>query len=158
MGHRDARSRGSGERARHAGHDIERHARRPQGQRLFSAPAEDERIAALQPHHAPAALRGANHHGMDVFLGQGVTPGALADEETLRAAGNLQDALVDEGVVQHQIGGPQPGDGSPGQQPRIAWPRSDQRHMTRHRRDTSSVRYNSLSVSSRSGLRASIGT
>ena len=52
MRHRNAGGRRRRDGARHARHDVERHAGRSQRQRLFPAAAEDERIAALQPHHA----------------------------------------------------------------------------------------------------------
>ncbi len=115
-------ARGRRKGARHARHDVERHAGRSERQRFFAAATEDERIAALQPHDAPAALRGTNHHGVNVFLRQRVTARALADEEALRPAGDLQDALVDERVVQHQIGRPQTRDRRPRQKARIARP------------------------------------
>ena len=74
-----------------------------QRQRLLAAAPEHERVAALQPHDAAAALRGANHHGVDVVLRQRVTAGALADEEPLGAPRQTQHAFVDQRVVQHQI-------------------------------------------------------
>ena len=77
------------ERAGDARHDVERHAGRLQRERFFTAAAEHERIAALQPDHAAAAFRRADHDGMNVVLRQRVAAGALADEEALRAAGEL---------------------------------------------------------------------
>ena len=46
---------------RHAGHDLVRDAGGLERERFFAAAAEHERIAALQPHDALAAARGADH-------------------------------------------------------------------------------------------------
>ena len=42
------------------GHDLERHPGGRERQRFLAAAPEHERVAALQPHHAAAAARGAN--------------------------------------------------------------------------------------------------
>ena len=52
---RNARRRRRGDRARDARHDVVGDAGVLQRQRFFAAAAEDERVAALQPHDAPAA-------------------------------------------------------------------------------------------------------
>ncbi len=48
-----------GDRRGDAGHDLERHARGLQRECLLAAASEEERVAALQPHHAPMTLRAA---------------------------------------------------------------------------------------------------
>ena len=48
----NARVRRRGDARRHARHDLERHARLGERLRLLAAAAEDERIAALEPHDA----------------------------------------------------------------------------------------------------------
>ena len=95
---------------RDAGHDVVRDARVLQRQRFFAAAAEHERVAALQPDHAPAAPGGANHQRVDRRLRHRVAAGALADEEALRPPRVAQDAVVDQRVVQHQVGRAQPRD------------------------------------------------
>ena len=55
LGDRDAGIGGHRERRRHARHDLERHAGGAQRERLLAAAAEDERVAALEPHDAFAA-------------------------------------------------------------------------------------------------------
>ena len=55
--HRDAGVRGRGDRARDAGHDLERHARGDARLGLFAAAAEHERVAALQPHDRRSPAR-----------------------------------------------------------------------------------------------------
>ena len=57
--HRDARVRGRGDGRRDAGDDLERDAGGGQRLRLLAAAAEDERVAALQPHDALARARPA---------------------------------------------------------------------------------------------------
>ena len=68
VGHRDAGEGGGGHGGRDAGDDLERDAGRGQGQGLLAAAAEDERIAALEAHHALAAARGADHQRVDRLL------------------------------------------------------------------------------------------
>ena len=55
MGERDAGVGRRGDGGGHAGHDDERHAGGDQRLGLLAAAAEDERIAALEPHHDLAA-------------------------------------------------------------------------------------------------------
>ena len=62
------RVRGSGDRARDAGHHFERHARGDEGLGLFTAAAEDERIASLQSHHRCARLPALDEQAVDVGL------------------------------------------------------------------------------------------
>ena len=54
---RDARVGRDRDAGRHAGHDLVADARLAERLGLLAAAAEDERIAALQPHHAPAGPR-----------------------------------------------------------------------------------------------------
>ena len=108
--------------AGHAGDDVERDARPLQRLRFFAAAAEHERVAALEPHHLPAASGRADHQRVDLLLRQRVAAGALADEEPLRAPRQREHALVDERVVEHQIGAPQPRHRLARQQRRIAGP------------------------------------
>ena len=130
MRHRNAGRRRRGDRARDAGHDVVRDAGVLQRQRFFAAAAEHERVAALQPHDAPAAARGANHQRVNRRLRHRVAAGALADEEALRPPRVAQDAVVDQRVVQHEVGGAQPRDRRARQQPGIARTGADERDMS----------------------------
>ena len=56
-----------------------------QRERFFRAPAEHERVAALQPDDAFALPSRANHQPIDRVLLDARATGALADAETLRA-------------------------------------------------------------------------
>ena len=99
----------------------------PQRQRLFAAAPEHERVAALQAHDAAAAARRANHQRVDPLLRQRMAARALADEEPLRVPRVPQHPLVDERVVQHQIGRAQTRDRLARQQRGIAGPGADER-------------------------------
>ena len=129
MRDRNAGQRRRRDRARHAGHHVEPNPRLAQSDRFLAAPAEDERVAALEPHDAAAAPRRANHDRVNLALRERVTPGALANEEALCAPRQPQHPRVDERVVQHEIGRAQPGRGLPRQQSRIAGPGADERDM-----------------------------
>ena len=100
-----------------------------QRQRFFTAAAEHERIATLQPHHAAAASSGANHQSLNRTLRHRVTAGALADKEALGTPGVAQNPIVDERVVQDQVGAAQARDRRPRQQAGIARSGADERDM-----------------------------
>ena len=78
---RDAERRGD------AGNDLEGDAGIGQRFGFFAAAAEDERIAALEAHHVPAAARALDEHGADFFLGEGVGGFLLADVDALGGGG-----------------------------------------------------------------------
>ena len=140
MRHRNASQLGRRDRARHAGHDVERNARLPKRQRLFAAAAEHERVAALEPNDAPAAAGGANHHRLNRLLRhrfdasrRAIRAGAarFPDEEPLRLPRVPQNPVVDERIVQHEIRRAQARDRLPREQRRIARARADERHVAR---------------------------
>ena len=87
MGQRHAGIGGDAQRGGDAGHDFEGHAGVGQRFGLFPAPPEDERIAAFQTHHVPAAARALDQHGADLFLGEGVGRFLLADVDALGGGG-----------------------------------------------------------------------
>ena len=84
MRHRNPRQLRCRDRCRHPGHDLAGNAGQRQRQRLFGAAAEHERVAALEPHHALALPRGANHQRVDRLLLHAGAAGPLADAEALR--------------------------------------------------------------------------
>ena len=83
MRHRNAGQLRRRHRRRHAGYDLERNTRVRERQR-FLAPAEHERVAALEPDDPLALPRGANHQPVDRLLLHAGPAGALADAEALR--------------------------------------------------------------------------
>ena len=113
------------------------HAGALQRERFFAAAAEHERVAALQPHDAAAAARGADHQRVNRRLRHRMAAGALADVEALRAARVAQDPVVDQRVVEHEVGGAQPRDRRARQQPGIAGPGADERDMSLHSHESS---------------------
>jgi hypothetical protein len=128
MGHRNARRRGRRNRTRHAGYDVVSDPGALQRQRFFAPSAEDERIAPLEPDDAAPFARRADHQPVNRLLRHRVFCRALADIKTLRPARVAKDPLVDEGVVQHQVGGAQLRDRLSRQQPGVARSRTDERH------------------------------
>ena len=57
---------------RDAGHELERHARPDERERLLAAAAEHERVAALEAHHAAAAPAVRDEQRVDVVLADAV--------------------------------------------------------------------------------------
>jgi hypothetical protein len=104
----DPGQRGRGHGGADAGHDLEGDAGLGEGQRFFSAAAEDEGVPALEAHHALAALGGADQDAVDLLLGDVVAARALADVEALRLARELEHGRVHQGVVEDEVGLGQP--------------------------------------------------
>ena len=86
VGHRDAGVRGRGDRARDAGHDLERHARRDERLGFFAAAAEHERVAALQPHDGRAGAPALDEQPVDVGLTHRDASRRLPDVDALGAS------------------------------------------------------------------------
>ncbi len=136
-GHPTVRDRDSGQRGRghgraDPGHDLERDTGLGKGERFLSPTSEDERVPALEAHHALAALGGADQDAMDLLLGDVVAARALADVEALRLARELQHGGVHQGVVEHEVGLGQPLGGPAREEIGIARPRPDQGHEPAH--------------------------
>ena len=79
MGDGYPRVRGSRDRARDSGNDLERHARGDERLGLFPTAAEDERVTALQPHDRRARLPAVDEQAVDVGLRHRDAPRRLAD-------------------------------------------------------------------------------
>ena len=77
---------GSGDGRADAGDDLERDPGPRQRLGLLAAPAEDERIAALEPHDPPPAPRVQDQERVDLLLRQRVVARGLAGEDAPRAA------------------------------------------------------------------------
>jgi len=71
---------------------------------LLAAAAEDERIAALQAHDAPALARQAHHQRVDLVLAEGVVVLFLADVDALGPGpGEFDERRRDQVVVQDSV-------------------------------------------------------
>ena len=93
------------ERGGDAGHHLAGDAGCGQGLRLLAAAAEDERVAALQAHHALAFAGEPHQQFVDLLLLHAVVGAGLADEDALGVApGELQHLLGAEPVVDDDIG------------------------------------------------------
>ncbi len=72
---------------------------------LLARPAEDQRIAALEPHDFPAGASQGHEQGVDFRLGCAVIASAFADEmpfASRRAV--LQQLFVDQLIAHHRLG------------------------------------------------------
>jgi hypothetical protein len=86
MGQWNARIRGAGEGGGDARHDFEGDVVIAQEFQLLAAAAEHERIAALEPDHAPAGAGVFEHQRVDALLGGVMTAGFLGHFDELRIA------------------------------------------------------------------------
>ena len=137
MGQRNAGIGGAGQRGGDSGHDFVADAVRAQEFQFLAAPAEHERITALQAHHAPSGARVFQQEGVDAFLGGVVLARVLGDfDEFGIAPGEPQDVRADQAVVQDHVGLVEQAQGAQGQQPRITRASADQGDAARtiHRR------------------------
>ena len=95
---------------------------------LLAGAAEDHRIAALEPHHAPAGPGEPDHQRVDVVLLAGRPVAGLADQHLLGlAAGEVEHLRRHQIVEQDDVGGLQRAHRAQRQQFRIARARADQR-------------------------------
>ena len=132
MGDRNAGEQRRRNRARDSRNDFAGDAGGGERERFFSAAAEDERIAALQPHDPVAAARLANHQPIDRVLANRRTAGALADEEPPRPRRKAQRLGLDERVVEHEVGLREARDRLQRQQLGIAGAGADERNAAAH--------------------------
>ncbi|MNE36016.1 hypothetical protein D3C80_1298090 [compost metagenome] len=94
---------------------------------FFGAPAEDERVAALEPHHPLALGRQVDQQLVDLCLGQAVVAADLANVMAAASGRDQgQQFTADQAVIDHGIGLHQQAPGAQGEQARIAGPGTDQ--------------------------------
>src|SRR5690606_34498178 len=92
-------------RSGNAWNDFESDAVRCQRLELFAAPAENERVAALQAAHALALLREPDEQGVNVLLRNMRAARSFPDIDSVRvSARKVQHRVRDESVVQNDIG------------------------------------------------------
>ena len=129
MGQRNAGVSRAGQRGGDAGHHFVADAVRAQEFEFFAAAAEDETVAALQPHDAFAGARVFQHQCVDLFLRHVVMAGFLAHFDAFGiAARKFQHLGADQAVVQDHIGLVEQAQPAQGEQTRVAGAGADQRH------------------------------
>ena len=95
--------------------------RRHQGQGLLPAAAEDEGIAALEAQHAPAFAGELDQPQRDVaLLGRGLAAALAGVFQHDAGLGEIEDPVVDQGVIDDDLGLPQPMERQQRQQARVA--------------------------------------
>ena len=105
VGDRDARVGGGRDAGGDAGHDLELDPGLAQRFALLAAAAEDERVAALQPHHALAGPRRLDQPLADLLLRHRGHPGLLADVDQLGVlARPVERSRRDQPVVVDRVG------------------------------------------------------
>ena len=106
MGDRDPRVRGGGDARRDPGHDLEVDPRSGERLGLLAAAAEDERVTALEPHHAAPQACVLDHQRFDPLLRGPAVPGLLADVDQLGVRTRaIEDRGRNQAVVEHDVGG-----------------------------------------------------
>ena len=121
MRQRDLRRGRNAQRRRDAGNDLDLDALGAQRLDLFSAAAEDEGIAALEPHH-PLAGAGRSHQpAMDLALRNRMFAPGLADGHDLRRrVGQVENLRAHQPVGEDHLGGTDRPQGLQGEQFRVA--------------------------------------
>ena len=119
-------------RGRDAGNDLEGDAGGDEGEGLFAAAAEHERIAALQSDDALATLGRPHHQAVDRLLADRGPPRTLAHGEAARPGSEVEGAGVDERVIQHEVGLAEHAGRPPRHQLGIARARPHQPHVPAH--------------------------
>ena len=105
VGERHLEIGGAAEPGGDAGNDRIGDAGRAQRFDLFAAAAEHEGIAALQPHHALAGLRGLDHALVDGVLADAGLADAAADRNARGVAADaVENFRRDQLVVEDDVG------------------------------------------------------
>src|SRR5690348_453481 len=133
MRQRDAAISRQSQRRGYARYDLERNPRSRQRFHLLAAPPEDERIAALEPHHRLAAPRALDQHSGDLFLSRFMRRALLADVHPLGMRGRqVQQAFARQVIVEDGIGALQNLAALDGNESGIARTRADQINLRGH--------------------------
>ena len=121
MGDRNAGVSKATDAGGNAGHNAEGNAVIDQGQRFFTAAAEDEGVAALEAQHALALARQLDEAQRNVGLFRRRLATALAGIfEQGAGTGEIENGFVDQCVIDDDIRHAQCLDGKHGQKTRIA--------------------------------------
>ena len=80
-------------------------ARGPHGLQLLAAPAEEERVAALEPDHGLSLLRPVHHQGLDLVLFEDMLAAIFPAVDLLGFFGKrCEDLLAGELVEEDDVG------------------------------------------------------
>lgn len=100
---------------------------------LLGAAAKQQRVAALEPRHAPPLSRAVQEHVVDLLLRRRGLTRAFADEEALGLGPGVGEHRgVHEGVVEHRVGAADGARAAQGEQARVAGPDADEGDQSRH--------------------------
>src|SRR5262249_26395969 len=127
MRERDARVGRDRDRRAHTGDHLERNAGPRQRLGLFSAPPEDEWVAALEAHHPTPAPGVHDQERVDALLRQRMVAGFLTGEDAARARRLVEEARMHEPVVDDDVSATQELEAPHGHEPGIPGPSADQR-------------------------------
>jgi hypothetical protein len=127
LGQRDPRVRRRSDGGADARHDFERHASGRQRVRLLAAPAEHERIAALEAHDTPPVPRVLDQQRVDLLLWQRVMAARLPGKDATRARRLAKQLPGHQAVVDDHLGAAKQFETAHGHESRIAGTRADQR-------------------------------
>src|SRR6185312_65279 len=89
-------------------HHLERHTGRSERLRLLAAATEDERVAALETHHALTLARKPHEQRVDLILTRGWRAAALPHVVQFRVGPHRavsHDARIHQRVVHHGVRG-----------------------------------------------------
>ena len=129
VGKRNPRLGSTTGRGGNAGNDLHCDTGLPQAYHFFTAAAEGERVAALEPDHALAGTGRINGDLFDLVLWHGVIAGLLADVDLSRPPWHqCQNLCRHQPVVNHYLGLFQRPARLDGQQFRITGPGAYQQH------------------------------
>ena len=130
MRQRNPRQRTRRRRRRHAGDDFVANARRFKRRDFLRRAAKDRGVAPLEPDDGPPRAGRDDHVVVNFFLAEDPPDAVPAKTDQLRRRrGELQHPWIDEVVVQHQVGHGQPFPPAQREEPRIAGPRTNQKHL-----------------------------
>ena len=131
MRQRNSRVGGRPEGCGDAGHHGEIDLCRRERLQLLAAAPEDEGIAALEPHHAPALFRMLDQQGVDFLLRAADRARRLAHADSLRIAPcEIEHRGGHQSIVQDYIGILQRAQRLERQEFRIAGPGAHQSHLS----------------------------
>src|SRR3972149_5230367 len=86
-----ARRGGRGDRGAHPGNDLKRNPCRGEGESLFPAPSQNERIATLEAGDTLPAQCGMDHDAVNGLLWRGLASGTLTPVAGPRPRGGSED-------------------------------------------------------------------